>query len=381
MKDEVTQWLIRNVLMRNQYRLDIPGFITEEFTDKGRKLRIRNIMLPEIFLSDLENKLDPQLSYRIGKQFGYSYAKLIGSPQINSTNPVVFSSFIYFMVTYVGSQYASKISHSWDAQNRTVILKMKDYLSCNKNGRGYFLGEGGIAGICAYMFEDTNIEAIQTKCQGRGDSECYLIVSSNEQLEKNGTKPLTCPDIEKNLLEKDSNYGNEYELMNKLHTLKWGKNSFKNLWDSRFFSFGGGKIEYKKERFFVCEASFLYILENEIAKTLPSNKKSMDILWNTSVECGEHLGKLSIDVKDGCKFITDFFPALGFGDIMANKQNGKYQVIINYFPWLPLAKSINFISIRGMFSGVLSAFENKKIQLRNIDKEERNGYLTLILSE
>jgi hypothetical protein len=208
-----------------------------------------------------------------------------------------------------------------------------------------------------------------------------LIISPKEQLEKNGMKPFAYPQIEKNLLEKDFDYGTEYELMNKLHNLKWGRNSFKTLWNSGFLSFERGRIEYKKERFFFCEASFLYILESEIAKSIPNNQNNTDILWDTSFECGEYLGKLSLDAMDGCKFITDFFPALGFGDIMASKQNGKYKIVINYFPWFSLARSINFISIRGMFSGVLSAFENKKIQLQNIDKEERNGYLTLILSE
>ncbi|NYZ79329.1 hypothetical protein H0N99_04240 [Candidatus Micrarchaeota archaeon] len=381
MKDEIAKWLVRNLLMRNQVRLDVPGFITEEFTDKGRKLRIRNILLPETFISDLEKKIDPSLSYKIGKQFGYSYTKLLGSPQITSTNSTVFTSFLYFMVRYMESVFASEISHSLDSQNRIFSLKMKDYIVCSKNGLGHLITEGGAAGIFSYLFDDIDVEAVQTQCQGRGDVECSLVVSSKEQLEKMGLKPLPHLEIKTDLIEKDSDYGTEYERMNMLHPLKWGKNSFKNLWDSGFFSFEHGKMEYKKERFFICEASLLYIIENELSQYDSKNQNGLSVLWDVSFEYGEHLGKLSLDMKDGCKFITDFFPALGYGDVMASKSKGKYEVIINYFPWLPLARNINFVSIRGMFSGILTTFENKKIELQKIEKEERNGYLTLILSE
>jgi hypothetical protein len=277
--------------------------------------------------------------------------------------------------------YSSKLSHSWDAQNRVFSLKMKDYIVCSKNGLGYFLTEGGIAGICAYLFEDVSVEGFQTQCQGRGDPECFLVVSSREQLEKNGMKPLVYQEIEKDLIEKNFDYGSEYERMNALHPLKWGRNSFKNLWNAGFFSFDHGRIEYKKERFFFCEASLLYILESEMAKHILNDQNSTDILWRVSFENGERLGKLSLSAGDGCKFIMDFFPALGFGDVMASKPQGKYEVIINYFPWLPLTRNINFTSIRGILSGILSAFENKKIELQKLEKEERNGYLTLVLSE
>jgi predicted hydrocarbon binding protein len=376
MKDEIVLWFIKNIAMREEIKFDTPGFITEEFTDKGKRLKIRNFLVPEIFISDLEKKMDPQISYEIGKKFGYSYAQLIGAPRITSTNPQLFASFLYFFVRYAGSLLASSASHTWDAQNRIFSLKMKDYVVCSKNGLGYILTEGTIAGTCAYMFDDVNIEAVQTKCQGRGDSECFLVASSKEQLEKDGMKPLSCPDVGKNF-----DYDAEYEHMNSIHIPKWGRNSFKKLWDSGFLSFGYGKMEYKKERFMLFEASLLYILEDELTKHDSKDQSLLDTLWDVSFEYGEHLGKLSLEAKDGCKFIMDFFPALGYGDMMASKSKGKYEVIINYFPWLPLAKNINFTSIQGMLSGVLSAFENRKIELKKIEKEERNGYLTLVISE
>jgi len=65
---------------------------------------------------------------------------------------------------------------------------MKDYIVCRKNGRGEIFSEGGIAGIWSYVCQDPTIEAVQIKCQGRGDPECEVIAAPYKEPVKMGYK-------------------------------------------------------------------------------------------------------------------------------------------------------------------------------------------------
>ena len=85
--------------------------------------------------------------------------------------------------------------------------------------------------------------------------------------------------------------------------------------------------------------------------------------------------------QDPCKFITDFFPALGFGDVLAVTKKGEYEIIVNYFPWLGMYKDIGFTMFRGMLSGVISGFTGKKVELNKIDTDVSSGYLFLHITE
>ncbi|MEM5829028.1 MAG: hypothetical protein QW480_02180, partial [Candidatus Aenigmatarchaeota archaeon] len=82
-----------------------------------------------------------------------------------------------------------------------------------------------------------------------------------------------------------------------------------------------------------------------------------------------------------CKFIMDFFPALGFGDILASRKEGRYEIFVKYFPWLEWYKDIDFTMFRGMLSGVISGFTEKNVKLKKIVKDIRGRDFILYLTE
>jgi len=185
-----------------------------------------------------------------------------------------------------------------------------------------------------------------------------------------GYKPIRCEEIEKVEMSQ------EYKKFNEIRPTKWATKSLKNLIDSGIFEYKHGQVTYKGERFFLCEASFMYILEKELKKI----KNGLKILWDCSFEFGKNLAKIS-GKQDPCKFITDFFSALGFGDILVLKKKGKYEITVKYFPWFNYEKEINFTVFRGILSGVISGFTGKEIVLKKIEKDTREGNLSLYITE
>ena len=73
--------------------------------------------------------------------------------------------------------------------------------------------------------------------------------------------------------------------------------------------------------------------------------------------------------------------ALGFGDILALKKKDGYSISVNYFPWTPWAKDIDFVMFRAMMSGMISGFTGKKVELRSIKSELVQNSFNLKISE
>ena len=123
------------------------------------------------------------------------------------------------------------------------------------------------------------------------------------------------------------------------------------------------------------EASFMYILEKELKKV----ENGLEILWQVSFDFGKRLAELA-GKQDPCKFIMDFFPALGFGDILVVEKKSKYEVFVNYFPWLEWYDEVDFTMFRGMLSGVISGFIGKNVELKELDIDLSKGYLSLYIT-
>ena len=185
-----------------------------------------------------------------------------------------------------------------------------------------------------------------------------------------GYKPIRCTKLE--TLELTP----EYEEFNRVRQTRWATNSLRSLIDSGFFEYRHGQVTYRGERFFLCEASFMYILERELKKI----KNGLKVLWDASFSFGKKLARIS-GKQDPCKFIMDFFPALGFGDVLALTKRGKYEVYVNYFPWLKWWEEVDFTMFRGMLSGVISGFTGKKVELKKVEKDISGGYFSLYIRE
>ncbi len=217
--------------------------------------------------------------------------------------------------------------------------------------------------------EDKSVEAVQPKCQGRGDDECEVIAAPYDVLVEMGYKPHVCRELEEGKITQT------YINFNAVRPAKWAKNSLKTLIDAGFFKYKHGQVNYKDERFFLCEASFMYILERELKKV----KDGLKVLWDVSFDFGKHIASISGKLHEPCKFVMDFFPALGFGDMLAVRRRDHYQIYVDYFPWLQWHDEIDFTMFRGMVSGVLSGFEGRDIKLELVDKDTSSGHLALYL--
>ena len=369
LKDSILSWYIRTIVLPGRELINNPGFICEKIGNGDDYLR--EIAFPNSIGIQLENKLQPEDVYRIGKKFGWSYAKNSDIFTIDKVSKDEFMNEAHLLVKYMESiSFAQEMNEKIQYTDKVFELKMKNTLICSTTGRGYLMEIGGIAGICAYAVQDPNVEGVQPKCQGRGDEECEVIIAPYDTLVQKGYTPIHCNDMEN--LDVDD----KYREFNKIRPTRWASYSLRNLIDSKFFRYTHGLVTYNTERFFLCEASFMYFLE----KGLRNVNGGLEFLWDISFDFGKKLTE-KLAKQDPCKFIMDFFPALGFGDILAIVKKGKYNISVNYSPWTKWADDTDFILFRGMLSGVISGFTNKKIQLKKIEKEERNGYLTLVLSE
>ena len=300
-KDVVVRWFIQNLLLPKREDIENPGFIIEKI-DSNKN---REIFLPERLFINLETKIKKNFSYRIGKIYGYGYSSICNFPNIKMQHRKKLLSFVYFLVKAVESIYAGSLSHKTDMSSKKFRLKMKEFIICRKNGLGYIMSEGGIAGIWAWIVQDPTIEAVQPKCQGRGDRVCEVIAAPYNYLVQQGYEPIRCTKLETIELTED------YEEFNKIRPTTWATNSLEDLINAGFFEYKHGQITYKGERFFLCEASFMYILEKELKKV----KNGLDVLRQVSFDFGKKLSEIS-GKQEPCKFITDFFPALDLKSIL-----------------------------------------------------------------
>jgi len=206
-KDKIINWYLRNIYFPKFEIIDNPAFICERVGQR-KDIYLREILLNENFIINLENSLkkEDKTLYSIGKKFGYSYSNLSKFINISSATKNNILQSAYFLVRYIEaiSSYG-KLTHKINYSKRLFKLKMKDYIVCSKNGLGYIFSEGGIAGIWSYVMQDLNIEAVQPKCQGRGDKECLVIAAPYETLVKMGYNPIRCEEIEKNHKENNIN--------------------------------------------------------------------------------------------------------------------------------------------------------------------------------
>jgi hypothetical protein len=266
------------------------------------------------------------------------------------------------------SIYSSKIDYHLDLKNYIVKFILNNYVVCKTNGLGYIFTDGAIGGVWAYGIGDNNIEGVQIKCQGRCDKHCEFIAALPSVFKKLKLKFLS----ESNLDGLELEYS--YNDINGIRETEYSKTSFKDLIDTGFFTQRTGIIKHKDERFLLLESSIMYILENELKKLKGANK----ILFDIAFEYGKEFMKKET-AKNKERFITDFFGALGFGDVIALKKDNKYSIVINYFPWTKWADKIDYVMLRGMISGILST--DRKVILTKIKKDISKGYFSIYFGE
>lgn len=370
-RDKATSWFIRNILLPKYEIIDNPGFVVTTFTEHNKKKYLRDLFIPEDLFVEIEKEIvakfgekGKQSLYSAGKKFAYGYASMSNFPTRTTVPSDDFKKFARFLIGYVNCMYATNLSEEMKIEKEMFKIKMDDYIICRKNGQGQIMTEGAIAGMWAYAIDDKTIEGVQTKCEGRGDGYCEMICAPSVYLKEQKLNFLK----ETNLIKQPQDY--IYKQMNSIQKTAFAKNSLKALVDSGFFTYKGAVLKFKEERHFYCESHILYIIEKELEEL----KGGKDCLFNASFRYGKNFAQ-KLNESNFSKFIMDYLPALGYGDILIKKEAGKYIVLVNYFPWTKLSSNSKYVIFRGMLSGMLSGFLGKEINLKMITTNTKQGYL------
>lgn len=373
LQDKIVTWFLQNVIIPRQEIIDKPGFLVTTISEKNQKAYMRDLLLSEGFFEKLEKRvvdqykdLGRQTLYSAGKKFGYIYAELSRFPQINRVKDRDLENFIFFLVRYIEGTYASDATHELDLKNKTFKIKLKNYIVCRHDGIGLVMTDGGIAGIGAWLYDDTSVEGVQTKCQGRGDDECEVMCASADKLGAVSKSVLSQTDLPRYTFDE------EYEVRNRIREATYAKNSFKTMLDNRFFGYEKGILLYKGKRLFLDDSHILFILEKEISQ-LPNGKEA---LFEAAFDEGKEIAT-SYGGGDWGIFITDYLSSNGFGDV-AILDNKDPKIGIIYYPWTKFSDGSEYIIIRGFLSGILSQCANKKIILDLIDVTI-DEYLTVMI--
>lgn len=373
-KDKVVTWYIQNIILPHREILDKPGFVVTTFTEDKYTTYLREFFLPEQLFELIENRIienygaqGKQALYSAGKKFGYLYSSMSNFPTINDVTEKELSNFAYLMLRYVESVYAKQADHSLSFTEKILKITFDNYIVCRHNGYGYIMMDGAISGLWAYIIQDKSVEGIQLECQGRNNKQCYFFCAPIQK-HTNETKKIY---HEQDLIAQE--FENEYKALNEIRETRYAQNSLRHLIDLNFFSYQQGTLAYKNMRFFPCESHILYLLEEELIK-LPNGKQ---ILFNACFEYGKMLHN-AYGHSDYEKFIMDFFPALGFGEIFFLNHD-KMTIATVYYPWTKFSEKSKYIVFRGILSGIISNAINKEIIFTNFDVDIKS-YLTLTIS-
>jgi len=353
--------------------INIPGFIVTKLTGNSSELLLRDVFLPEDLFVKIEDSLvreygekGQQVLYSAGKKGGHAYAALSNFTRKSQVSIAEFEAFGWILMEFIGGTYASDVEIDLNTSQKRLEIRFKDFVICEKNGKGYFMTEGGIAGIWSYLIEDPTIEAIQLNCQGRGEKECHILI----QPRQNFTTPIIYNVTDLPVLT----YSDEYQLYNKIHKTEYITLTLNELIQDQFGEYSNGKILIKKIRYFEFDPTILYILEQEIS-SMPGGEK---ILFEVAYETGKNvLNSLS---NPSIQLIMDFMGVLGWGETIILENGDNYNINIRYFPWTPYSVNSRYIIFRGWLSGMLSQLTGKDIRLNNFESSYIENYLSIILN-
>lgn len=375
-KDKIVVWFMQNILIPKSEIIDKPGFIILKLTEAKQEINVRELFLPEKILNELEKKVVQQKGeegkkalYSIGKKFGYRYAVLCKYPNIKNTTPEKINGFFYTFLRYMEAiSFGRKLEFETNFKEKTYIMKMERYIVCSENGIGLVLTDGGSAGMWSYTLQDFEIEGTQTKCHGRGDPNCEVICAPIEYF-KNKKQPYF---TETNLASFTTISPN-YNLFNSLKPLSYCKTSLKDLIHNGIFNFKSGQLEHNGERYALTEASLMYLLESGLKQVQAEN-----ILFEAAFEFAKKLTEQEKTNKLD-SFAMSFLSAIGFGDTLIIKKEGKYFIQFDSFPWAEFAENSDFLMIKGLVSGLLS--KEKVVKLGKAIKDTKTGSLAVLFNE
>lgn len=282
---------------------------------------------------------------------------------------MVLSNFIDFLMKAMEIIYGGTISHSADIQEERILLELTDYFVCRRTGLGYIISQGGSAGIWSYLMQNTEIEALQTTCFGRGEDNCSIICAPRNKLEGSY--------FEVDLDEENLRHSTDYYEINKVRETSYAENSLQDFIDTNFFTYNHGEIVHKSTKYIIAESSLTYFIETELVNESDDNA---ELLFDAGYKYGKKLADTEPD-RNGEKFITEYLSACGWGDTFIKENDGIFTVQTHLFPWTSFWKDTSFPIYRGLVSGLLTGYKDRNIHLKHVEKDTKGEGFTVILTE
>ncbi|HLC93201.1 MAG TPA: hypothetical protein VJH23_05855 [archaeon] len=372
-KRDLVKWFVKNILLPQVVRIDSPGFIVTVKNAQGAQISQRNVLLSETQLAEFEKGLvkkfgeeGKKIAYSIGKNHGNAYCNSFEIPRLKEGGEKTVDNFIPFFMSFMGATWGNFPEYDYDLKKKIVKFGMADHIVCRKNGLGYMLGAGVLAGGWAWIVHDTSVEGVQTQCTGRGDKECRLICAPADYLKKQGLAPF--------IFKADAAFqmSGTYNEMNAIRKPEYSRASLKSMIESNIFKFERNKLSFHGERYFQAGIELLYLIE----LTAAEKKGVKELLFSTAFEQGKKIAE-SEKGNDYSVFIPDFISATGFGEVLITGKAGEFAVQVNYFPWLTPYDKITYSYYKGLLSGLLTGFSGKVSKLTEHAIDVSGGQLKL----
>lgn len=375
-KDSVLAWFVREYVIPNAQVLDKPGFVIFNISGKT-PIRARQVIVPEQLFVNIENECIDKLGdngkkllYSAGKKFGYGFAIMGGFITKKESDKKKFIEYVMLVNKFIEGTYASLIDGHTEYEKSMVTFFLRNFVVCNKTGHGYFLPLGAGTGLVARLMGDTAVEGIHI-VNGKY-SECTVVCAPKTILEKEYPESEILDEVNLSGLEPSAYYSD----LNKVAEISSSSHSFRKYLETGLFSYDHGIVMYKNDRYFIFEASGLYLLSDSLEGAGAGN-----ILFDGSFKAGkETIESFRLD-KNNIQSLVDIFSAFGWGDVIIHKQGTKVEISIKHFPWTKFSKDSKFTIFKGYFSGILSGFSGRTIILSNMKENINSGYLEVIFSE
>lgn len=363
-KEKAINWYIKNIEMPKKEILDRPGFIGENLSGKD-DVYLRNVALPEAIFVKIENNIDkPELLYSIGKKFGYRYAMISELPRYSEHKEKKFRESTYSVMKYMESiSYWKEGKFNLNYDEKVLDLILEEFMVCNKNKKGnLFLGAA--AGLWSYMAEKDKAEAVQLKCQGRGDEKCRIKCGPRAELTNNFEVDMSLYDID---------IFRDYRIHNEIKDIKYAESSMEDFEKIGFFEHRDGLFYHNDFRYIWTESSLVELLGSDL-------NKFDETLFNSAYQTGKEIPRDTSN-RNLEKFIVEYLSATGWGDTKIKKKNGAYQVHSLMFPWTRFTDDTSFPVFRGLVSGMIAEFEQREVRLNEVQKDDKGGTFSLLAEE
>ena len=366
-KNRVKLWFLKNIILPNNEVMDKPGYVISKYVGAKTLCYIREVFFPELIIANIEKnavekfgKKGKEALYEAGKFWGMRYAASTLNQKKSNMSEKDFLDFADIFMQLIESEYSTKTTYKIDYSKNWFEAKYENLMICRLNGLGYFL-PATMSGAWQHIV-GVQTEATHPSCQGRGDSICTIQCAPVKNLKGNEIFKIKTPT--------DLGLEKEYFSLNKVKKAQYAQNSFRDLLQAGIFKYDGGFFQYKNERYLLNEASFVYFLELAFAKLKGGN----ELLFNSAFGYFKDFG-----IKQGAsaKLISDFLPALGWGDVFFDSANQK--VICASYPWTKYYKDTTFPIFRGMLSGLVSSFAGKEVKFNKAKTAISGDSLDLVL--